>query len=194
MRAIIYAIECEKGHYYIGKTYRQLNIRITEHFNGKGSSWTNKWKPIRLVETFYANDTDDEDILTKRYMRKYGIDKVRGGTYTELNLPTYKIKTLKNEICTANDLCFDCNQPGHQAKNCPNKLVEDFIIINHDSDMNVTSSFWKTIGNAMSSFINFATKYNKQEHESKMLCVRCGRNTHMVKNCYAKTHLKGWYL
>ena len=30
--------------------------------------------------------------------------------------------------------------------------------------------------------------------QSKKKCFRCGRNSHVVENCYAKRHIKGYYL
>ena len=43
----IYIIELENNKYYIGKTSNP-DFRINQHFNGDGSMWTRKYKPIRL--------------------------------------------------------------------------------------------------------------------------------------------------
>lgn len=114
----IYVLLCEKNRYYIGKTARPLQTRVEEHFNQNGSQWTRMYKPIKVVEIIQNADEFDEDKYTKIYMKKYGIDKVRGGTYTQLVLPDYCILTLQKELCSSSDLCFRCNKPGHYASQC----------------------------------------------------------------------------
>lgn len=118
----IYVLLCENNCYYIGKTTRPISERVEEHFNNCGSEWTKLNKVIKVVETKMNADDFDEDKYTKMYMRKYGIDKVRGGTYTQVTLPYYSKKTLEKELCTATDLCFRCNRSGHFAHQCYAKM------------------------------------------------------------------------
>ena len=71
-------------------------------------------------------------------MSKYGIDNVsdrwshaaqsaaRGGSYSELTLPDYKIKTLDAELSTVNNACFKCGKKGHYANNC--QLIKDTTV------------------------------------------------------------------
>ena len=80
----IYVLLCEGNHYYIGKTERKIEKRIEEHFRTNGSYWTKKYKPLKVVETIQSDDKMDEDKYTKKYMLMYGIEKVRGGSYTEM--------------------------------------------------------------------------------------------------------------
>jgi predicted GIY-YIG superfamily endonuclease len=114
----IYVLKCEKDHYYVGKTSRPLHTRITEHFRENGSEWTKRYPPIIVVEVKEKADEFDEDKYTKMYMKKYGIDRVRGGTYTQLVLPDYLRMTLEKELCSAQDLCFRCNRSGHFVNQC----------------------------------------------------------------------------
>ena len=39
-------------------------------------------------------------------MLKYGINNVRGGSYTQINLPECNIISLEKELCSASNLCF----------------------------------------------------------------------------------------
>lgn len=64
-------------------------------------------------------------------MDKYGINNVRGGSYSRLELTQEEINVLQKELWGANDLCFLCGQQ-HFIKDCPNnkqpiidKLIED---------------------------------------------------------------------
>ena len=39
-------------------------------------------------------------------MKEHAINNIRGGTYSELKLPDYKIKTLKSELASVSGSCF----------------------------------------------------------------------------------------
>ncbi len=114
----IYVLECEEGKYYVGKTDRPLRNRIVEHFEQYGSEWTYIFRPLRVVESFSSTNPLKEDEVTKKYMMMYGIDNVRGGSYTAPDLPDYKIQALEDEICSAENRCFRCMRPGHFANEC----------------------------------------------------------------------------
>jgi predicted GIY-YIG superfamily endonuclease len=75
----IYVLELESNKYYVGKS-KELEIRLENHFNNNGFSWTQKYKPIKILEIFKDCDDFDEDKYTLKYMSKYGINNVRGGS------------------------------------------------------------------------------------------------------------------
>ncbi|SNW62423.1 GIY-YIG nuclease with Zinc finger domain [Orpheovirus IHUMI-LCC2] len=166
----LYILELEYGRIYVGKT-RRLYDRILEHFTYNGSIWTKLYRPIKILEIIEDPDDFDEDKYTKIYMRKYGIDKVRGGSYVTQTLPYYQIQSLEKELYTSSDKCFQCGKQGHYIKDCPQKIEK--------SEGWVSSAFsWLS-----SIFI-----------QRGKLCERCGRNSHASVNCYAKKHLNGKYL
>ena len=73
----IYILQLQDNKYYIGKT-TQPEIRLESHFNSNGSSWTKKYKPIKVIDLIHDCDDFDEDKYTLKYMQKYGINNVRG--------------------------------------------------------------------------------------------------------------------
>lgn len=77
----IYILSLENGKYYIGKT-RDISSRLNSHFEGNGSTWTKKFKPTMEFTVFDNCDDFDEDKYVKIYMSKYGIENVRGGSYS----------------------------------------------------------------------------------------------------------------
>ena len=113
----IYVLRLEDGNYYVVKSDNVEN-RYQQHCNGNGSAWTRKHKPISLEKTVKSTSPFDEDKVKKEYMSKYGIDKIRGGSYVQVELSEFHIEALKMEIWAAKDLCTQCGRPGHFIKDC----------------------------------------------------------------------------
>jgi len=76
----IYVLKLQENKYYVGKT-NNPSVRIENHLNGNGSSWTKIYKPLKVVDMIPNCDDYDEDKYTQIYMDKYGIDNVRGGSF-----------------------------------------------------------------------------------------------------------------
>ena len=123
----IYTLLLEGNKYYVGIT-NNLSKRLTQHFSGIGSAWTSMYKPIKHIETIENCDVFDEDKYTKIYMHKYGIDNVRGGSYSTVDLSSDVKKMLLKEFNTIDNKCFICERVGHFAKNC---VMNDIQKLNH---------------------------------------------------------------
>jgi len=151
----VYILKLEGGFYYVGITNKDVPARFQEHLNGYGSEWTKLHKPIKILEIVSQADPFDEDKYTKIYMSKYGIDKVRGGSYVTIKLPEFKIKSLEAELNTTNRTCFVCSSPYHYAKTCPENNVKTY------------------------------------KRKNRTFCTRCGRKSHKIDECYAKSNING---
>ncbi len=118
----IYILKLKEGKYYVGIT-KNISKRIKEHMDGKGCIWTKKYKP-NGIEKIIKNITKyDEDKFVKIYMEKYGIDNVRGGSYSNLKLTNLQKSFIKNELRVVDNSCFICGKMGHYAKNCRNNKI-----------------------------------------------------------------------
>ena len=121
----IYAIECQGGYIYVGESDNP-DARYLEHKNGTehASEFCKRHKPIRQLAVFNKTTPYDETNLTKDYMKKFGIDKVRGGPYTQLELDKSTKDVLEREFLSESNKCYNCGNSGHFIKDCPNKVEE----------------------------------------------------------------------
>jgi predicted GIY-YIG superfamily endonuclease len=113
----IYILKLRGGKYYVGKS-DNVQKRFEQHLEGKGSAWTKKYSPIKIERTIPNSSPFEEDRYVKEYMAKYGVENVRGGTYTQFVLSSETIKHLQQEIRGTSDKCFKCGNSGHFANRC----------------------------------------------------------------------------
>lgn len=108
-------------------------------------------------------------------MEKYGIDNVRGGSYSKLILDNNEIKFITKRIDSATDKCYKCGNNGHFAKDC------DTITKSSSNNTTTESSSSNTITESSSSN-NFTTntltkffncKYCNKEFASLKSCTTC---------------------
>lgn len=114
----VYVLKLENDKYYVGRTTKPVTERFNEHLSGQGSAWTALHKPIRIIENIEYADDFDEDKYTKKYMSLYGINNVRGASYVSVELSEFQIKSLEQELCSSQNKCFKCHEPGHYANQC----------------------------------------------------------------------------
>lgn len=124
MAITIYMLQLTNNKYYIGRTdRRRWEDRISEHFNGKGSIWTKKYPPIELDYVIHNADPYDEDKWTLKYMEYYGINNVRGGSYSRITLDIQDIENIHKKFMTAYNSCYNCGLQGHISTKCKEKNI-----------------------------------------------------------------------
>ena len=203
----LYVLQCEKGKYYVGKTSDVMR-RFEEHKSGKGSAWTTKYKPTKLIECKPISSPHDENNRTKELMEKHGIEHVRGGVYAQIVLPDYMLSALRNELQGISDLCYKCNLAGHFTAACPSTMPQTKSQTKLQAKPQakpVVEAVWEC------NYCDrqFDTEYGARTHaryckktetnvkKSKPktgACYRCGRPGHYSPDCYARTHSDGYEL
>ena len=122
----IYVLKCQEGKYYVGKT-NQTFKRFSAHSSGRGAKWTQKYKPIDLAHWYPDRKDSDETKITIQMMRKYGVNNVRGGPYTQVQMTKRQANNLENKIKSKSinksvskkkTLCKRCGRDTHTISKC----------------------------------------------------------------------------
>ena len=122
----IYVLKLEENKYYIGKT-NNISQRLLCHYQSTGSAWTTKYKPIDLCEKVDTYDDYDEDKYTLKYMKKYGIENVRGGSFSQVELCETQINLIQQMIKGQNNQCYKCGSKDHFVNNCIFTQIESIV-------------------------------------------------------------------
>lgn len=81
---VVYLLLLQNSKYYVGMTKKwRLAMREEEHREGRGSKWTRRYRPIKLLEVWEFEDKklahEFEIQKTEEYLHLHGIDSTRGG-------------------------------------------------------------------------------------------------------------------
>jgi predicted GIY-YIG superfamily endonuclease len=97
----VYALQLEKNKFYIGCSLeKNIDNRINDHFTGVGSKWTQKYKPLSIIEKYQNTSELFELILTLKYIDLYGSKNVRGSGFVKVAKDIIVSKELKKNIKT----------------------------------------------------------------------------------------------
>ena len=111
----IYILELQNNKYYIGIT-ENPRFTLSDYKNLNGYKWTYENIPLKLNKLIpYCNKYDlDKYVLIN--MQKYGINNVRGGSFSEYSFDYNTTQFIRNMICNTNNLCNNCGNPNHNTK------------------------------------------------------------------------------
>jgi hypothetical protein len=160
----IYVLRLAKGFWYVGKTRLSILERLAQHLEGgdEASAWTRLHEPLAVEDHRIQTSIHDEDNTVLDYMHRYGITRVRGGTYSHVDLSSADVVAITKHIDTLANRCYKCHQPGHFATKCTAQGVA------------------------------LRQRRREARVKRVVECTRCGRTGHSAgQGCYARWHARG---
>jgi uncharacterized cysteine cluster protein YcgN (CxxCxxCC family) len=119
-----------------------------------------------------------ETNLVVDLMKKHGIDNVRGGIYSKVMLSREERKQVRVLQAHAEGRCLGCGGLDHFVGACPQAV----------SPKKRRKSVVKAVETP--AWMKKAKREAKVA-EKKEVCERCGRDSHSIQRCYARTHQNG---
>jgi hypothetical protein len=116
MSKSVYILYLETNKYYIGSSSNP-KTRIEQHITNNGTKWTKLYKPLKVINIIDGDELVEE-MTTLEYMYMYGINNVRGGSFTTLNISDLEKSYIFKQICSIKNLCFKCNGKHHLSSQC----------------------------------------------------------------------------
>jgi len=154
-----------------------------------------------LIKTIKSISHFDEDKYVKEYMSQYGIDNVRGGTYSNIVLDDNCIAVLEKEIRHSKNECMRCGRDTHFIKDCYAKIdidgknIDD-VCKKHTEISNKKPNVYKakTKKNYPSHEDEDSNSYSDNDEDLNVKkkfvrkyikpCDICGMKGHREINCY----------
>ena len=185
--SFLYTLQLQSGKYYVGKS-DDPDTRYLAHKNGNGAAWTKIHKPVKILEIRNLKGEHDETNTTKDLMKKYGVDNVRGGAYTQCVLDDATKSVLEREMLGNADKCYKCGESGHFANRCSQEEEDEWGCEHCDKTF---TSMTRALAHERRCTSN-PTVYDRATPKKKTgACYRCGRTSHYSPDCYASTHTDG---
>lgn len=188
----VYLLELQNGKYYVGRT-NDVTRRVQQHRGDSDAEWVHLHHFVRLVSSRPISSRLEEDLEVKKAMLQYGIDNVRGGTYSTIFLSEQTMATLKQELVHAEDKCFGCGGKDHYLSTCPLSKKATQVVKKSDCTRcgRNTHSADKCFATQRLDGTPLVAQAPIIDEVNVKNCTKCGRNTHTAEKCFASLKLDG---
>jgi hypothetical protein len=96
----IFLLELEHGKFYAGASSDPVKA-LEEYREGLhvfGSRWTQIHRPVRLREVVRVARVEELDVYVRKWMLQYGVENVRGGSWSSPRLTDKDRQVLSIEL------------------------------------------------------------------------------------------------
>ena len=91
----IYILLLENDYYYIGESSNFIQS-YQQHIDKRSCDWTKLHRTITIAKVIQQTKEYTVDDCVIEYIKKYGIDKVRGGSFSDVVLSPKQLDLLSN--------------------------------------------------------------------------------------------------
>jgi hypothetical protein len=114
----IHLVRLTGGKYYVGRSTRSAPEYLLKHLNGRINEWTIDNPPLQVISSIPSTDYSDLDLYVLEYMLLYGMDNVRGGSYTNTHMEYLDYNFIRSELWKGDNLCGRCGREDHEDVDC----------------------------------------------------------------------------
>ena len=132
----IYILRLEHNKFYVGRTDNPVS-RLKQHLRGFGAYWTKKYRPVGIEKLISDCDPYDEDKYVINSMAKFGVENVRGGSFSQIVLSPEEKKVIEKMIIGAENRCFKCGSSGHFSNKC------NYVVKKKNGKTIITSKYFE---------------------------------------------------
>lgn len=91
----IYILLLENDYYYIGESSNFIQS-YQQHIDKRSCEWTKLHRTVTIAKVIQQTKEYTVDDCVIEYIKKYGIDKVRGGSFSDVVLSPKQLDLLSN--------------------------------------------------------------------------------------------------
>jgi predicted GIY-YIG superfamily endonuclease len=93
----IYILLLENDHYYIGESSNFIQS-YQQHIDKRSCEWTKLHRTVTISKVIQQTNEYTVNDCVIEYIKKYGIDKVRGGSFSDVVLSPKQLDLLSNYL------------------------------------------------------------------------------------------------
>jgi predicted GIY-YIG superfamily endonuclease len=93
----IYILLLENNYYYIGESSNFIQS-YQQHIDKRSADWTKLHRTVTISKVIQQTNEYTVNDCVIEYMKKYGIDKVRGGSFSDVVLSSEQLDLLSNYL------------------------------------------------------------------------------------------------
>jgi ribosomal protein L37E len=212
MRHGVYVLALQHGGLYVGRS-NDIDKRIQQHCEGSGSAWCrHQGGVVREVATVHVGSSSDlaswEMNETVAQMLMHGFENVRGWEFTNCAALTSKeCDTIKTIVMGQGNMCRRCGGEGHFATHCHEPIhlwlqdIEKLQALSQTVPAPVQNviaqaamayqSRQPAVGSSAGDTATAETLRESRSVRQRVVCTRCGRDSHMASSCFAHKHFTG---